>query len=143
MGSQSPAGSLPEDWRLVPPTHEVFGSGTWKELIEYPGRFLITGDAGSGKTTLLLHEAQRLCAEAQAGANIPLPIYVSLRGFSSENEETLLEMAAEATSSRGGSRKIRTRRRYSPTPQRDFVSHLAPRGAVRGSEAMPSWPTIR
>ncbi len=70
--------------------------GMWKELIEYPGRFLITGDAGSGKTTLLLYEAQRLCSEAQAGADVPLPIYVSLRGFSSGNAETLLEMASEA-----------------------------------------------
>jgi hypothetical protein len=69
--------------------------GTWRNLVSYPGKILITGESGSGKTTLLLHEAQRLSIESRDIPCTPLPLYLSLRTFTGGNADTLLEMAAE------------------------------------------------
>ena len=70
--------------------------GTWRDLVSYPGKILLTGESGSGKTTLLLHEAQRLAAESRDIPGTPLPLYLSLRTFSGGNADALLEMAAVA-----------------------------------------------
>lgn len=71
-------------------------AGTWADLIAYPARIVLTGEAGSGKTTLLLHEANRLATLARERPDVPVPVYLSLKTFAGGNADTLLEMAAQA-----------------------------------------------
>jgi hypothetical protein len=69
--------------------------GVWEDLVTYPGRVLLNGEAGSGKTTLLLREAERLARIAREVHGTPLPISLSLRTFAGGDADTLLETAAE------------------------------------------------
>jgi hypothetical protein len=71
-------------------------AGTWTDLVTYPARIVLTGEAGSGKTTLLLHEATRLSTQARERPDTPVPVYLSLKAFAGGTADTLLEMAAQA-----------------------------------------------
>lgn len=72
-------------------------TGTWQELIQLSGTYFISGDSGGGKTTLLLNIAKELAVKAIKDQTAPIPIYLPLNRFRSEDSSVLLSMAASTS----------------------------------------------